>query len=47
MEKTFIIVLLIMLSFSFSLAKDNKKITVEDIESIFGFQKDKKKKIII
>ena len=47
MKKTFIIFLLIIFSLSFSLAKDNKKITVEDIESIFGFQKDKKKKIII
>ena len=34
MKKTFIIFLLIIFSSSFSLAKDNEKITVEDIEKI-------------
>jgi 3-oxoacyl-[acyl-carrier-protein] synthase III len=41
MKKTFIIFLLIIFSSSFSLAKDNEKITVEDIENIF-FSEDEK-----
>ena len=41
MKKTFIIFLLIIFSSSFSLAKDNEKITVEEIENIFFGDKKK------
>jgi len=43
MKKIFIIFLFIIFSSSFSLAKDNEKITVEEIENIFfgGFEKKK------
>jgi len=45
MKKIFIIFLFIIFSSSFSLAKNNEKITVEEIENIF-FGKDKKYPII-
>ena len=50
MKKIFIIFLFIIFSSSFSLAKNNEKITVEEIEDLFlpkrkniNFQKVKKK----
>ncbi len=45
MKKIFIIFLFIIFSSSFSLAKNNEKITVEEIEDIF-FGEIKKKKIM-
>ena len=44
MKKIFIIFLFTTFGFTLTFAEDNKKITVEEIEDIFGFEKEKKKK---